>query len=296
MEHAIVVSPHLDDAALSCGGGIARLVHAGTQVTVVTVFTADQPLGEPLSTLARRAHASWGIGDQPFAVRREEDRAGLSLLGAQLEHLGLLDVIYRRAASGKALYADPLSTPAPEDIEHFLPRVVAALEDSAAAHPQARVFCPAGVGGHVDHELTRRAVERVVESEAIVYYDEYPYSARPAASKVTSGAPSGWHDYILPLSAEELELRIAAIRLYVSQLRGLFPSEDERLHEIASAHIPVVGKWLVGSPDVKASGERMAAHVRRDMASLGGERYRWPSGCESPFPEAHEPATASGGC
>ena len=285
MDQAVFVSPHLDDAALSCGGGIARLVRTGTQVTVVTIFTADQPLGEPLSPLARRSHASWGIGDQPFAIRREEDRAGLSLLGAELEHLGLLDAIYRRTPSGMALYTRPLVAPAPDDVERYLPRIVAALGDSAAtAHLGGRVFCPAGVGGHVDHELTRMAVERVAKADAIVYYDEYPYSARPTVSAPMDGAASDWHDCAVTLSPEELDVRIAAIRAYASQLRGLFPSEVERLREIASARVPVVGRWLVGAPGVNASGERMAAKVRQDMASSGGERYRWPSASASPFP------------
>jgi hypothetical protein len=98
------------------------------------------------------------------------------------------------------------------------------------------------------------------------------------------GSASDWYDCALPLRPEELDARIAAIRSYASQLRGLFPSEAERLREIASARIPFVGRWFVGAPDVNASGERMAAKVRRDMASSGGERYRWPSRNASPFP------------
>jgi LmbE family N-acetylglucosaminyl deacetylase len=146
------------------------------------------------------------------------------------------------------------------------------------------VLCPAGIGGHVDHQLTRMAVERVAKSEAIVYYDEYPYSAAPTVSAPMDGPASDWYDCVVALSPEELDARIAAIRAYASQLRGLFPSEAERLREIGSARVPVVGRWLVGPPDVKASGDRMAAKIRQDMASSGGERYRWPSGCTSPFP------------
>ena len=59
MSAVIFISPHLDDAVLSCGGGIARLTCSGERVTVVTIFTGDQSPGEPLSTLAVRSHASW---------------------------------------------------------------------------------------------------------------------------------------------------------------------------------------------------------------------------------------------
>lgn len=285
MVPAIFVSPHLDDAVLSCGGGIARLTHAGTTVPVVTVFTADQPLGEPLSPLARRAHTSWGVGDQPFAVRRAEDLSALRLLGAEAVHLGLLEAMYRRSRSGTARYQDSLASPTPCDVEYFLPQLAAALRDSpVAATPGARVFCPTGTGGHVDHVLVRRAIEQIVDAEAIVYYEEYPYVTRRGVSSAMTGTAETQPPDALSLSAEELEGRIAAIGCYASQLRGLFPSGPERLNEIASARLPVIGRWLVRPPNAEASLERMAAQVRKDTSSLGGERYRWPSGSGSPFP------------
>jgi LmbE family N-acetylglucosaminyl deacetylase len=283
MTEAIFVSPHLDDAALSCGGGIARLVRAGVRVTVVTVFTADQPPGIGLSTLARRSHSSWGVGSQPFEVRRVEDDDAMRLLGAESERLGMLDAIYRRSASGEALYADPLAPLALEDTAQFLPGLVAALRGSAAAKPQARVFCPAGMGGHVDHVLTRRAIERVADAEAIVYYDEYPYSARPGVSASGADGPGAWPSQNLALTDEELETKIAAIACYTSQLRGLFPTTAERVREIASARIPGIGHYLDRSPDATASAERMATRVRKDLAAMGGERYRWSPRRESPF-------------
>jgi LmbE family N-acetylglucosaminyl deacetylase len=285
--HALFVSPHLDDAALSCGGGITRLVRAGVSVRVVTVFTADQPEGLPLSRLARRSHGSWGVGDRPFAPRRAEDAAGLESLGAHGEYLGLLDAIYRRSASGEALYTDPLTPPAPDDIASFLPALRQALAAPLEALPSgARVFSPAGTGGHVDHRLVRQAVESLVPADAIVYYDEYPYSARPGISSDEPDDATGRPLCVLPLTAEEIEARISAIRCYASQLRGLFPTRDERLREILSARIPVIGSWFVRPLDPKASGDRMAAQLRADVARTGGERYWWSPEHGSPFPSA----------
>jgi len=281
---AIFVSPHLDDAVLSCGGGIARLVRARVPVTVVTVVTADQALGTPLSSLARRNHASWAVGDQPFEVRRAEDLAALQLLGADAEHLAMLDAMYRRSPSGAPLYADSLSAPAPDDVGRFLPQLESALRAwGLAARPEASVFCPTGTGGHVDHALTRQAVERIVKPDSIVHYEEYPYVSRPNASATTDRGSENSPAHTLTLSPEELQARIDAIACYVSQLRGLFPSQSERLSEIAAARIPVVGRRMVRPPDPEASRERMTARVRRDIVTLGGERYRWPSACPPPF-------------
>lgn len=281
---AIFVSPHLDDAVLSCGGGIARLVRARVPVTVVTVVTTDQAPGTPLSPLARRNHASWAVGDQPFEVRRAEDLAALQLLGADAEHLAMLDAMYRRSPSGAPLYADSLSVPAPDDVGRFLPQLESALRAwGLTTHPEASVFCPAGTGGHVDHVLTRQAVERIAKPDSIVYYKEYPYLARPGASATTADDPESWPPRTLALSPEELQARIDAIACYASQLRGLFPSRSERLREIAAARLPIVGQWVVRRPDMEASRERMAARVRQDTWTLGGERYRWSSACPSPF-------------
>ena len=281
---AIFVSPHLDDAALSCGGAIAHLVGSGARVAVVTVFTADRPAGEPLSALARRTHASWGIGEEPFAARRDEDLAAMQLLAAHAEHLGLLDAIYRRSASGEALYGDQLVAPAAEDAERFLPQLVAALEASAlGAAREARVFCPESTGGHVDHTLVRTAVEQIVGAGRIVYYSEFPYSARPGVSAARPDDAATSTAHALPLTAEEVDARIAAVACYASQLRGLFPSEAERLREIASARIPVVGRHLARPADVAASRERMAKAIRGDIERGDGERYWWPEQAGSPF-------------
>jgi LmbE family N-acetylglucosaminyl deacetylase len=56
---ALLISPHLDDATLSCAGAVTRLVAAGEDVTVVTVCKADDESGDRATRLARRSHASW---------------------------------------------------------------------------------------------------------------------------------------------------------------------------------------------------------------------------------------------
>jgi LmbE family N-acetylglucosaminyl deacetylase len=252
----IVVSPHLDDAALSCGGGIARFVGAG-------------------------------VGDQPFSVRRAEDFAATDLMGVSSEHLGLLDAIYRRSASGEPLYSAMLGEPAAHDETRFLPRLEETLRGSSLTSQQwSRVLCPTGIGEHPDHVLTRQAVEQIVDRRKIVYYDEYPYSARPESAGQDVSDPDCLTPHNLTLTAEETNARIAAIACHTSQLRGLFPSGYERLADIAGARIPVVGAWMVRPPDAKKSRARMAAQVRREAAQGGGETYRWSPESTSPFPSA----------
>src|SRR5258705_8534487 len=71
----IYLSPHLDDAALSCGGAIARHANAGARVLVVTLCTAAPPPAGPFSDFANAVHQSWGLASAEVvrARLREDD-------------------------------------------------------------------------------------------------------------------------------------------------------------------------------------------------------------------------------
>ena len=49
----VYLSPHLDDAVLSCGGLIHRQVVAGQRPLVVTIFAGTPPVDVELSDFAR---------------------------------------------------------------------------------------------------------------------------------------------------------------------------------------------------------------------------------------------------
>ena len=92
----IYLSPHLDDAALSCGGLIKQQTQAGERVEVWTVCAGEPPDG-PLSMFAQVLHKRWGISDlRVVTERRREDLNGLEILGASVKHFSVPDAIYRR--------------------------------------------------------------------------------------------------------------------------------------------------------------------------------------------------------
>jgi LmbE family N-acetylglucosaminyl deacetylase len=82
LERVVVVSPHLDDAVLSCGQFLTA--HPGT--TVVTVFCGFPPtILDPPNWWAQLS--GFGPGDDVVAARRDEDRRALGRLGAVPVHL-----------------------------------------------------------------------------------------------------------------------------------------------------------------------------------------------------------------
>ena len=91
----VVLSPHLDDAVLSCG---ALMIHAAkrTPVTVVTLFTEAGP--PPYTLSARRYLRQVGAEDAEslYRQRRAEDRAALEPMGITWVHAGLTEALYRR--------------------------------------------------------------------------------------------------------------------------------------------------------------------------------------------------------
>lgn len=85
-ERLVVVSPHPDDAVLSCGQVLA--VHPGA--TVVTVFTgAPAAYSDPPTRWSRLS--GFGSGDDVMAARREEDRRALAVLDATPVWLGFVE-------------------------------------------------------------------------------------------------------------------------------------------------------------------------------------------------------------
>ena len=276
----LFISPHLDDAALSCGGLIHRLAREGERVVIVTVASADKPAGVPVSWLMRRSHLAWRLGNTPFAVRRWEDVAAAETLGADYLHLGMVDAIYRLDSNDRPLY--PTSTVAvpihPSDLKCYRPYLSRRLQDLLRVYGSGslRVFCPLGAGQHIDHIVAREAVEASCLPSIISYYEDFPYARRTSVVRARLSRvawPETWIQSSVVLSPDEVEARIRAVACYNSQLHGLFPSPLERLLEVIRARAPQLPRFLDRHPRPQASRERMASALRRYIAEVGGERY-----------------------
>jgi LmbE family N-acetylglucosaminyl deacetylase len=260
----IVLSPHLDDAVLSCG---ALLTHASRRVpvTVMTFFTEARP--PPHSRSTRRYLRLTGAADAQdlYAARRAEDKEALEHMGVACRHIGLPDGQFRRKP-GHLLTGKPRW---PErrlaELSHIYPTyrfhlaagrisryddvtlrcVVNAIEAAAAAEGSALVLAPLGVGGHADHLLVRTAAERV--PSRVIYYSDFPYNQRHTAKtdfvERRSLVQTAWR--------RGLDEKAELIRAYRSQVPSLFPG----------GRIPLVPEvYLV--PGEPAGGSRGADDVR----------------------------------
>ena len=219
----IYLSPHLDDVALSCGGLVAEQSQAGEEVSIWTLFAGDPPGGD-LPPFARTQHAMWGLGRDAMAVRREEDRRACARLGASPVHLWLPDCVYRRSPEdGRPLYPSeevifgPIHPQERPLVDELSRRLAASLPS------EAYLVCPLGVGGHVDHRLTRAAA--VGLGRALWYYAEVPYVTRDPAwsgGHAPLAAEDGWKVTLFPVSQIALRIWQAAVAEFRSQVPVLW--------------------------------------------------------------------------
>src|SRR5512140_3401369 len=170
--HWIYISPHFDDAVLSCGGLIWDQSQAGEEVEIWTLFAGDPPQG-PLSDFATVNHKLWGVtsGEEVVAMRKAEDEAAARIVGAELVHYAIPDCIYRRSPAGEYLYTETVFA-SPHPADKYPPRRVAATLKSELSQGDTLV-CPLTLGGHVDHVLARRAAESL--HKPLLYYADIPY-------------------------------------------------------------------------------------------------------------------------
>jgi LmbE family N-acetylglucosaminyl deacetylase len=202
----VVVSPHLDDAVLSCGALLAHMVRR-CPVTVLSVFTAAAP-PPSWSWAARRLVRAAGVDTEAlFEQRRAEDTAVLVGVGAEVVHLGFRDALFRRV--GEIATGPPGTGRRPAYPTYHLDvargRVARAdaglsaevggrVSEVVEARGASVIFAPLGIGRHVDHLITRQAMQGL--ASRTVYYSDFPYSeiAGPDSGFVRSAAlvPYPW--------------------------------------------------------------------------------------------------------
>jgi hypothetical protein len=147
---AVILSPHFDDAVLSCWHVLAS---AG-EVLVVNVFAGEPPSGT-LGWWDRHA----GATDSARAVRAriEEDRQALALAGRTAVNLPFLDGQYRHGDQ------------APGEIVEALRGVLV---------PGTRIYAPASLGDHHrDHTAVRAAALALrAEGADVALYADVPHA------------------------------------------------------------------------------------------------------------------------
>ena len=156
------------------------------------------------------------------ALRREEDRQALALLGAEALHAGFLDCIYRRDPQrgrfvyrrlGEILGQETAGEP------RLLAEIGEYLIDIIRNARYGHVFAPLALGGHIDHRITHAAVKRAASAlpqTKFHYYEDLPYAIGDAAN---GERVKGMRSYICT-RADGSQQKHEAMACYTSQVKN----------------------------------------------------------------------------
>lgn len=240
-EH-VFFSPHLDDAAISCGGLIELLLRRGARVKIITIFT-QLPAVETLSAFARHLHAKWKLADDQLVRRREEDSESMAALGVDLtEYWDFPDAPYRLGPAGEPLYASYQQLRgkrADADAELALAiqhRIETLVAERA---PDAVFYFPAGIGSHVDHRILNLTGRQLCDSGAeIRFYEDWPY-----VEKFEAETSPDWIRHAIQVP---LEQKIKATVCHRSQFREPPGVLSRRFKDLEYYWVPKPGSGFGG--------------------------------------------------
>jgi LmbE family N-acetylglucosaminyl deacetylase len=164
-----VISPHLDDASVSCS--LFMAANPGSCLT--TIFTDGPESVRPLTSWDR-ASRSFTDGADVMGTLREEDTKAAALIQATTRHLPYWDHQYRNDRYGYAGLPD-----------RDLPEAIAADLLRQGQDPAAGGWViPLGLG-HPDHRLAGDAAlivaERWLQFQPVYVYEELPYAVEGPA-------------------------------------------------------------------------------------------------------------------
>jgi hypothetical protein len=247
----IYLQPHSDDICFSLGLFAYRR-HSGT---LLTVF--------PISNyVPSRAGATTPSKEWITKARMAEDAAFAEACGLENRLLEL------EGASERGQY--PFNS---GWVRENLQRIESPLLDvllktsiapgSSTARPW--LFCPCGIGGHIDHVAIRTLInqnfDRLSQNYRIGFYEDLHYASSAAARSV--GLSNLWQEargrnlrrYVFPLG-EDVAKKLALIQLYRSQFVVMPQSIEQYTPAVEPANSPHEAIWsdepMEPPPDVSS--------------------------------------------
>ena len=84
------------------------------------------------------------------------------------------------------------------------------------------IWIPLALGNHVDHQLVRIAAQKTELPGKRGYYEDYPYAEDAAAMQCITLPSSDLAARAMPVTAQDLDAKLAAISAYESQLSSFW--------------------------------------------------------------------------
>jgi hypothetical protein len=206
-----------------------------TSIIVLNIFTkADTP---PYTLSARSFLRQCGYSDALllYKDRLIEDSSALKGIATQIIYLPFIDALWRKKTFNKKFPL--LHSLVPEYFHlyptyrfHILKGKIAAEDyliykqikmELLSKIKEGVVFCPLGIGNHVDHVIVNKLSEEL--KRPIIYWTDFPYSQNTQANR---------KDFTISFSFDQCKHeKLTILRKYKTQFSGLFSSLKPSLKE-----------------------------------------------------------------
>ncbi|KKQ30188.1 MAG: hypothetical protein US68_C0016G0011 [Candidatus Shapirobacteria bacterium GW2011_GWE1_38_10] len=170
----VILSPHMDDAVLSLGQHLVNWQKENKKIKIITVMTSfgnDEKI--PLYSKKYISSSGFKLVKDFGEARIWEDIGVMENLKVKYEHWGFVDAGFRRNDRGftyptrRGLFNRKISK---GDY-----KMVAEISKKIAKLKSKIILIPAGVGGHVDHLIVKKAAEKSSSKTNRLSYLESPY-------------------------------------------------------------------------------------------------------------------------
>ncbi len=222
----VIISPHFDDAVLSCGM-LMMALEGKVDVRVVNVFTTahEGPYTLSAKKFLKDSNNESNANDL-FEKRLKEDKKALSFIKVkEIKNLGISDALFRRK-SQQQLFGKFVP-----ELNHVYPtyrfHITSSVSNTDPAMDVLRtklqsmkkenvvVLAPYGIGNHVDHQIVRKVCEEVFDN--LILYSDFPYNVR------TNNYGEDISEYRRYELNSNIDKKKKCIEMYTSQFIGLFP-------------------------------------------------------------------------
>jgi LmbE family N-acetylglucosaminyl deacetylase len=220
----VFISPHFDDAVLSCGQFILDLKKMGKKVSVITVFTKASVKTVSPQAKSFLAKCGYENANKLFKDREKEDLLNAKYLGINVKYLSFTDAAWRRDANGKPLYhseKSQFSGKVSKKDKVLIEKVSANIESLINKQKgKYLILAPLSVGGHADHVIIQKIICKLNYPK--LFWEDFPYNTNRKLFKRFIDQ-NGEFNLIYKSNRLQAFKKDRAIRFYKSQTASLFP-------------------------------------------------------------------------
>lgn len=203
IDKIMLLSPHHDDIAFSLGGMIAMYHTQGISYYLVNIFNKTCYCLPDFET--KDINEQRNIEDDRFAKR----------FGLIKTNLGLSD----SSVLGHTAHSETISSPS--DIRR--PILIRELNSIFKHVEPDRIFCPIGIGGHIDHRMVKEVCLEMFRGSYnnLVFYEDLPYAydcnPKHIESIISKAIPLRLHAKCMDITSI-WDVKEKSILLYESQV------------------------------------------------------------------------------